>query len=149
MDIFEVIWSNSQMHKSLISIVFINTSLSFSNIISGLVQFQGALMIISSRSTLLLSVVALFFFLIHIHASVYSNWALGPTIPLGLPNPVVSGVVLIHFSAAFNIFDHSLLIDMISSLGLLVSISLAFPPSSLVDPSQSCILAPPLLLPSL
>ena len=60
---------------------------------------------------------------------------MGPTIPLGLPNPMVSGVILIHFSAAFNIFDHSLLIEMVSSLGLLVSTSLAFPPRSLVDPS--------------
>ena len=36
------------------------------------------------------------------------------------------GVVLIQFSAAFNIFDHSLLIEMISSLGLLLAPLLPF-----------------------
>lgn len=53
-------------------------------------------------------------------------------------------LILPHFSAAFDTIFHSLLLEMISSLVLLVSIFPAFPLNSLVCLPQSCILPFPL-----
>lgn len=116
-------------------IIIVNLPLNSFHIMSRPVQFQGVLIITLSYH-FLLSVVDLFLSSPHILSSIYSNWA------SLLPNSMFSTFVLIlpHFWEAFDTINHSLL-EMISSLAFLVSISPDFSLNSLVDPSQSFILS--------